>query len=334
MSTRTVNKVIDAVAKSEGAGARVRRSIGVPGMYTFSPFLMLDHFYGGEKGFPAHPHLAINTVTLVRSNCAIMHEDFTGNAGILYQGDLQFMTAGKGIVHSEMPVPTKAGIAPEGMQLWVDSPIDKRKCEPSYFDLRSYEIEEGEDQDGKLKVKVILGEAYGAKGESRLPYTPFTYYNYTLKPGTIFEQKFPNDFNVFLYLIEGTGLRLADGTTVKEHQNAFFNTDGDIVKGANPITNDNDVEFVLIGGQILDQPTFHYGPFVGDSEQDLRNIINDYSYQRNAFAPLKTWNSLVTNGVTDEVIEKLGGQLERDKKKDEYLAKKRELLRNDVKDEY
>lgn len=332
MNPRTIQKVIHAIKKPEGVGAVVRRSIGVPGMYKFSPFLMLDHFYVPEGGFEAHPHSSINTVTLVKKG-AIMHEDFN-NKGVLFEGDMQIMSSRSGIVHAEMPVALKSGQIPEGMQLWVDQPIELRKGEPSYTDVRGYEIEEAEEQDGKLKVSVLSGEAYGIKADRKLLDVPFHYYTYNLKPGAIFEQKFPEDFNVFLYVMKGDGLKISDGTEVNEFHSAFFKTDGSSVKGANPISNDDDIEFLLVGGKILDQPTVHYGPFVADSQAQLREIIEDYSYQRNAFAPMRNWQSLISNGVTQDMVDKYGGsESERDKKRNEYLAKKRELVTDEFKDE-
>ena len=130
MSARSIAKIVTARQQAEGVGARVRRSIGVINQKSFNPFLMFDHFSSsGTNGFPEHPHRGQETITLVLHG-AMAHEDFTGSKGILYAGDLQFMTAGKGIVHSEMPVANEDGSPTVGLQLWVDLPDALKDTEP------------------------------------------------------------------------------------------------------------------------------------------------------------------------------------------------------------
>lgn len=333
MSARTVQKVVHAMERPEGVGATVRRSIGVEGMRKFTPFLMFDHFAGGEGGFPEHPHLGQETITYMIKG-AMAHEDFTGSKGILYPGDLQFMTAGKGIVHSEMPVPLKNGETPYGMQLWVDLPKEMKEVDPRYRDLRAYEIPEVVEQDGKLRVKVISGNAYGTESLKELAYTPVHYYHYTLKPGALFEQQMPENFNTFLYVMSGSGLRLTDGNVLNEFDNAFFKVDGNTIKGANPLDSDNDIEFILVGGQILDQHTVHYGPFVANNNERISKAMQDYNYARAGFSPLKTWKSLISNGVTDDMVEnQLGSLSDREREKEAYLKEKEKLVKEYARDE-
>lgn len=334
MATRSALKVIYAAERPEGVGAIVRRAIGVEGMRKFTPFLMFDHFSGAEGGFPEHPHLGQETISYMKAG-AMAHEDFTGSKGIIYPGDLQFMTAGRGIVHSEMPVRLASGETPVGFQLWVDLPDKLKETAPRYRDLRAYEIPEATANDGKVKVKVISGESYGVESVQDLAYTPVHYYDFTLQPGAIFEQKFPKDFNVFLYILKGKGLQLADGTTAKANDAVFFKMDGDVVKGANPISNDEEIEFILVGGEVLNQHTVHHGPFVAKSNERLRQAFADYSYARNGFENLKTWKTLISNGVTDDMIQnELEGSLSlREQKKQEYLAQKAETLSKEVRDE-
>lgn len=333
MSARTVKTVVHAMERAEGVGATVRRSIGVDGMRKFSPFLMFDHFSGGEGGFPEHPHLGQETITYMIKG-AFAHEDFTGNKGMLYPGDLQFMTAGKGIVHSEMPVPLQNGEQPYGMQLWVDLPKDMKEVDPRYRDLRAYEIPEVIEQDGKLKVKVISGKAYGVESLKELAYTPVHYYHYSLKPGALFEQEVPDNFNMFLYVMSGEGLILTDGSVLNQFDNAFFKVDGNLIKGANPLDSDNDIEFILVGGEILDQHTVHYGPFVANNQERIRKAFQDYNYAREGFAPLKTWKTLISNGVTQEMVDnQLGSLSEREKAKEAYLKEQEKLVANHARDE-
>ncbi|ODV76795.1 pirin-like protein Prn4 [Suhomyces tanzawaensis NRRL Y-17324] len=318
---RSVNKIVHAQEQSEGVGARVRRSIGGMSARNFTPFLMLDHFSsGGTNGFPEHPHSGQETITYIL-NGAMAHEDFTGSKGILYAGDLQFMTAGKGVVHSEMPIPNEDGSPTVGLQLWVDLPEHLKNVEPRYRDLRAWEIPEVVQQDGKLTVKVISGKSYGVDSVKELAYTPVNFYYYQMKPGSHFTQELQKDFNYFLYVLKGNSLVLNNETQAKQHHNHFFGVDGDAVEGVNPESGD-DIEFVIIGGQKLDQKIVQHGPFVATSQAGIQKAFVDYQYAQNGFENLRSWESLISNGVSKEMIEgPLDGNLEkREQTKQAYLA--------------
>lgn len=321
MKLRTIKTIVNALERPEGVGATVRRSIGVSQVRKFNPFLMFDHFSSaGTNGFPHHPHLGQETITLITKG-AMAHEDFTGSKGILYAGDLQFMTAGRGIVHSEMPVQQEDGSPTVGLQLWVDLPEQLKETEPRYRDLREWEIPEVVEQDGKLKVKVISGKSYGVESVKDLAYTPVQYYHVTMKPGATFEQDLPEDYNFFLYVTDGDGFELNGDTSIKKFHNAFLNRDGNHILGANK--GSDDVEFILIGGEILDQHTVHYGPFVASNTPRIEKAFADFQYGRNGFENVKTWKSLISEGVTKEMIEgELDGNLEkRAEARDAYLKK-------------
>lgn len=190
MTSRTVNKIIGAVGKTEGLGIKVRRSIGNIPLKRFNPFLLFDHFEASEgSGFEPHPHLGHETITLVL-NGAIAHEDFTGSKGIIYQGDLQFMTAGRGIVHTEIPVQSTDKSQTSGIQVW-NLPELLKDSKPRYRDLRSSEIPEAAEQNGKLRIRVISGNYAGIGSLKDLAYTPIHYYHVTMKPGASFVQKLP-----------------------------------------------------------------------------------------------------------------------------------------------
>lgn len=321
MTKRTALKVVSAIEQAEGVGARVRRSIGITNNRKFNPFLMLDHFKVSPKaGFPEHGHRGQETITYVLKG-AIAHEDFTGSKGILHPGDLQFMTAGKGIVHSEMPVNLDGDQETfvEGMQLWVDLPEHLRDTNPRYRDLRSYEIPEVVKQDGKVVVKVISGTSYGVESARDLAYTPVQYYHVTLKTGGTYTQNVPLDFNFFLYVLRGSKAVVNGETIVPEFHNLFFNTDGDEIEVTNQ--GDDDVELVLVGGQVLDQKTIQYGPFVSGTEKGIEKAWEDYQYARNGFENVRTWESLISNGVTKEMIPVLKGTLEdRNSEKEKFFA--------------
>ena len=180
---RGIQAVFEAREQAEGAGATVRRSIGTAKLRNFTPFLMLDHFnIGVGAGFPDHPHRGQETITYLLEGAAD-HEDFAGHKGTLWAGDLQFMTAGKGIVHAEMPHDNGDGSSNNGMQLWVDLPKDLKNCEPRYRDLRAAEIPIAEADDGKVTVKVISGQSQGVDSLQQLAYTPVWLLDVTVRPG-------------------------------------------------------------------------------------------------------------------------------------------------------
>merc|ERR1711939_1178605 len=199
--TRAIRKAFLAIEQSEGAGARVRRSIGTPQLRNFSPFLMLDHFtIKPGAGFPDHPHRGQETITYLLEG-AVDHEDFAGNAGTIGPGDLQFMTAGRGIMHAEMPVQTED--VNVGMQLWVDLPEKLKSCEPRYRDLRASEIPLAKTDDGKVEVKVISGRSQGVESLKDLAYTPVWFLDITIRPGGKITQELPQGWNAFAYTLEG-----------------------------------------------------------------------------------------------------------------------------------
>ncbi|GMM37425.1 hypothetical protein DASC09_047500 [Saccharomycopsis crataegensis] len=299
MNPRTVLKYFLAREQAEGRGARVRRSIGTINLRNFTPFLMLDHFHvtPGIGGFPSHPHHGQETITYI-THGAMAHEDFTGSAGILYPGDLQFMTAGKGVVHSEIPVklkddPTQACI---GMQLWVDLPENLKNTPPRYRDLKKKEIPIAKPND-KVEVKVISGSSYGIGSLRDLAYTPVCYYHYTVKPGGEFKQEVPADFNSFIYLMEG-GLTIND-KEYDQYNAIFFNRDGDYIEGKNPANATKDASFVLIGGEALDQKIVQHGPFVETSVEKMHEVFRNYQHGINGFEKAREWEAKIDIGVEE-----------------------------------
>lgn len=303
--TRSVLKSFLAIEQSEGVGAKVRRSIGTGQMRNFLPFLMLDHFnVQPPAGFPDHPHHGQETITYITEGM-MAHEDFTGSKGVLRPGDLQFMTAGKGIVHSEIPVDSGDGKSAIGLQLWVDLPENLKNCEPRYRDLRKEEIPEANPSDF-LKIKVISGKSYGVESLQDLAYTPVHFYHFqTSKKGTVFEQYMPTDFNSFIYILKGS-ITIND-KLYPQYSSIFFNTDSDIVKGASA---SEITEFAIIGGQILDQPVVQYGPFVETSKSKILEVIQNYQQGKNGFEKAPHWRSSISDGIekkrANEFLEKDG----------------------------
>lgn len=171
MTIRAISKSFLAIEQSEGAGARVRRSIGTPQLRNFSPFLLCDNFtVENGAGFPDHPHIGIETITYLLEG-AIDHEDFTGKAGTIEPGDLQFMTAGRGIMHAEMPRQNSDGSANVGLQLWVDLPKELKSCEPRYRDLKAAEIPSVDVDNDKVHIKVISGQSHGVDSQQEVCYS-------------------------------------------------------------------------------------------------------------------------------------------------------------------
>ena len=327
---RAIRKAFLAVEQAEGAGARVRRSIGTPQLKNFSPFLMLDHFsVAPGAGFPDHPHrgqeVSINsphplfshpiphppfagtpaklmpskqslfltndqsqTITYMLSG-AFDHEDFAGNKGTIQAGDLQFMTAGRGIVHSEMPAQNADGSANTGLQLWVDLPRRLKACEPRYRDLRASEIPAAEADGGKVRVKVISGESHGVRSLQDLAYTPVWLLDVTVGPGGKVAQPVPAGFNTFVYTLEGTALFGEEKRRVPQYHNVVFELEGDVIVAENEGA--EDARFVIVAGQVLDQPVVQYGPFVVTSREEVMQAMFDYQTNSNGFERANGWAS-------------------------------------------
>lgn len=289
---RGIAKVFEAIEQAEGAGATVRRSIGTPKLRNFSPFLMLDHFsIAPGAGFPDHPHRGQETVTYLLSG-AVDHEDFAGNKGTIEAGDLQFMTAGKGIVHAEMPHDNGDGSSNVGMQLWVDLPRALKSCEPRYRDVRSKEIPHYNSEDGKVTVKVISGQSHGVDSLQELAYTPVWLLDITVRPGGSITQALPKAWNAFAYSLSGkvtwdTG---SETKQVPAYHNTVFEQKGDNIKASVP-EGEEEARFILVAGMPLDQPIVQYGPFVLNDAMEVRKALMDYQSFSNGFERARNWES-------------------------------------------
>lgn len=302
---RSVLKHFVAGEQGEGVGAVVRRSVGVPQMRRFTPFLMLDDFrVSPPSGFPDHPHHGQETITYVTGGM-IAHEDFTGSKGVLRPGDLQFMTAGRAIVHSEIPVTMDDGAEGTGLQLWVDLPHELKNSEPRYRNLRREETPVAHPSED-LEVRVISGNSYGVESLKDLAYTPVHLYHYiTKRAGTEWVQPVPSDFNVFMYVTKGK-VAVDDGNGLEvelpKHAALFFNADGDAIRGRS-IT--DDAEFAVIAGKILDQEVIQHGPFVETNQEKLREVFRSYQYGTNGFERAHDWRSSIASGISESEARKI-----------------------------
>lgn len=290
---RTIRKAFLATEQAEGAGARVRRSIGTPQLRNFSPFLMLDHFsIKPGAGFPDHPHRGQETITYLLSG-GVDHEDFAGNKGTLSSGDLQFMTAGRGIVHAEMPRQNEDGSANTGLQLWVDLPENLKACEPRYRDLRGSEIPSVEVDDGKATIKVISGQSHGIDSVKDLAYTPVWILDIELRPGAKVTQPLPQTWNAFSYILEGDVYfgQGDDKTKIAQYHNVVFEQEGDVVHIEADANAEKSARLVIVAGTPLDQPVIQYGPFVLTTKDDVYKALMDYQEHKNGFERAEGWQS-------------------------------------------
>lgn len=291
---RAIQKTFLAREQSEGAGARVRRSIGTPQLRNFSPFLMLDHFnvpFGA--GFPDHPHRGQETITYLMEG-SVDHEDFAGNKGTINTGDLQFMTAGRGIMHSEMP--GKDSDTNIGMQLWVDLPKDLKYTEPRYRDLRASEIPVATTPDNKVSIKVISGRSLGVDSVQDLAYTPVWLLDVTIQPGGSLTQDLPVGWNAFAYTLAGltsftNGSSGGAGEPVQPYHNVVFAQAGDTVEASVEDGASEPGRFILVAGQPLEQDVVQYGPFVMNSRQEVMQALMDFQTFSNGFERAKDWES-------------------------------------------
>ncbi|KAI9717993.1 MAG: hypothetical protein M1828_006983 [Chrysothrix sp. TS-e1954] len=290
---RAIRTAFLAVSQPEGAGATVRRSIGTAKLRNYSPFLMLDHFsVEPGAGFPDHPHRGMETITYLLEG-AVDHEDFAGNKGTIWPGDLQFMTAGKGIMHAEMPRHGPDGKPVIGMQLWVDLPKALKQCEPRYRDLKASEIPSVKLDDDKVEVKVISGQSHGVDSVQELAYTPVWLLDIRMKPGGRIEQEVPKGWNAFAYTLKGKTIFGGQGNqrVVDQYHNAVFEREGDSVIAENPEDSEEDSQLILVAGTPLDQEVVQHGPFVVNTREEIYQAMFDYQSYVNGFERARNWSS-------------------------------------------
>jgi redox-sensitive bicupin YhaK (pirin superfamily) len=236
----------------------------------------MDVAPGEAKGAPDHPHRGFETVTYMLSG-DMEHKDSSGRAGRLRPGDVQWMTAGAGVVHAEMPSAEfmRTGGRMHGFQLWVNLPQEDKMIKPRYQEIPDSRIPKATSPDGLVSVSVIAGEAMGEKAviETR---TPIIYLHYRIKPGGVVNQQVPHDYNAFAYVIDGAGLFGAEGDRGADGQMIMFAPDGDGVKIENSADASETLEVLLIAGVPLNEPIARYGPFVMNTEAEIHQAFEDY----------------------------------------------------------
>ena len=284
--TRTVAGIVNSIETLEGAGFLVRRPFPKAAFSEFDPFLLLDEMGpmelapGEAKGAPDHPHRGFETVTYLLAG-DMEHKDSRGHAGRLRPGDVQWMTAGAGVIHAEMPAKefARAGGRMHGFQLWVNLPQRDKMMNPRYQEIPNAQIPKATTPDGLVTVSVIAGEAMGEKAviETR---TPIIYLHYRIKPGGTARQQVPSAYNAFTYIVEGEGLFGTEGERAGDGQMVLFAQDGEEVSIENPADARATLEVLLIAGVPLNEPVARYGPFVMNTQAEIRQAIEDYRHGR------------------------------------------------------
>ena len=262
------------MATSDGAGVDITRVVGTPEVDHIDPFLLLDEFRNEDRGayvagFPPHPHRGFETVTYMLHG-RMRHEDSTGQSGLLSDGAVQWMTAGRGIIHSEMPEQTEGLLW--GYQLWVNLPASLKMTAPRYQDIPPQDIPEVAEEDGL--VRVIAGEYQGVKGAAQ-SLTEIYYFDVQRAAGEVFSTPIPAGWNAFIYVYQG-GLDATggDGETVAvgESVMAILGQDGDLAVRAG----DAGVRFLLLAGAPIGEPVARPGPFVMNTRDELLKAADDY----------------------------------------------------------
>ncbi len=272
-NARKIANIITPQTVVEGAGVRLRRSIATRTLDYLDPFLLLDHFQSKnpadyKAGFPLHPHRGIETVTYLLAG-AVRHRDTLGNSGEIGAGDIQWMTAGRGIMHEEMPQVRPEGVA--GFQLWVNLPAKLKMTAPRYQNIGAHEIpvlRRGE----AATIRVIAGTVDGISGPiSGIAADP-VYLDVEVSPRATFIHAVPRGHAVFAYVFEGAGRFGAEEKTLIEAPRLVVWADGETVDAK---TEETPVRFLLVSGQPLREPIARYGPFVMNTRKEIEQTLRE-----------------------------------------------------------
>jgi redox-sensitive bicupin YhaK (pirin superfamily) len=257
----------------EGAGVHLKRAFGYHELPQFDPFLLLDDFGSDDPrdyilGFPWHPHRGIETVTYMVSGM-VKHEDSIGNKGIIESGDVQWMTAGSGIIHQEMPQQYNGKM--RGFQLWVNIPAAHKMMNPRYQEVKKTQIPEVVVNDN-VRVKSICGEFNGKQGPVRDIVVETEYFDIILPPGNSFVYPLKNGFRSFVYVYDGRGFLQPERNPVDEEHVAVLHD----MKEMRVESGKSGVRFLFVSGKPLGEPVAWYGPIVMNTEEELETAFREY----------------------------------------------------------
>jgi len=271
---RSVIKTVRSTLTSDGAGVKLRRSIASSELEELDPFLLLDEFGSDNPGdyiagFPPHPHRGFETVTYMLAG-SFRHEDNAGHAGTLDSGGVQWMTAGRGIIHSEMPLQQEGRV--HGFQLWVNLPSKDKMRAPRYQNIQPGEIPETSPTAG-VKVKVIAGEINGVKGPVTGIVTDPVYLDVLIDPNREWRHTIPSNHTLFTYVFEGSASFGGDDAKPVERGTLAIFGDGDEIIAK---AGDKGARFITVAAVPIGEPIARYGPFVMNTSDEIRQAIADY----------------------------------------------------------
>ena len=273
---RKVVQIIEPQTVMEGAGVRLKRSIATAALDHLDPFLLFDHFGTDNpddyiKGFPIHPHRGIETVTYM-INGHVNHKDSIGNSGSIGSGDIQWMTAGGGIMHEEMPQPAQGEMV--GFQLWVNLPARLKMTKPRYQGILSNQIPEVTREDG-VKIRVIAGEVDGVRGAISEIFADPAYLDVSIPAKGSFSHPVEKEHTAFAYVFEGRGFFGSDENAQQSsvsQPGLVVLGDGDYIQAG---AANEPVRFLLISGKPLNEPIARYGPFVMNTQEEIQQALKD-----------------------------------------------------------
>ena len=268
---RKVQQVYKAQETFDGAGVRILRSLGTHAVSYIDPFLLLDEFISDDPndyiaGFPPHPHRGFETVTYMLHGL-IQHEDSAGNKGELKSGGVQWMTAGRGVVHSEMPL-QENGLM-HGFQLWINLPASKKMIEPRYQNIDAQDIPV--ISDSNYEIKIIAGSMNSISGPVIGVVTQPLYMDIKLFPDSNFEYAFPDNHALLVYVFEGAG-DFGSGT-ISRGNLVIFSNEGNLHVTAGI----DGIRFLLLGAKPVNEPVFRSGPFVMNTRAEIEQAYKDFS---------------------------------------------------------
>ncbi len=277
MSTeRTIAEVVAPTPVVEGAGVRLRRSIATRHLDYLDPFLLFDHFGSDDPddyvaGFPVHPHRGIETVTYMLGG-SVAHKDSLGNSGVIGAGDVQWMTAGSGILHEEMPK-----VGPwrlDGFQVWVNLPAKLKMTRPRYQDVAAAKIPLRTRPDG-IEIRVVAGEVDGVRGAVKEIHAEPEYLDVSMPPRSTFEQPVPRGHTALAYVFAGE-VSFGDAADADHGKVAATRLvvlgDGDVVRAR---TGEKPGRFLLLSGKPLGEPVARYGPFVMNTAEEIQQTLRE-----------------------------------------------------------
>ncbi len=275
MSYRKIKEALQSIPTMEGAGVRLKRGFGHGQAPRFDPFLMLDDFHSSDPadylaGFPWHPHRGIETITYLLEGM-VEHGDSMGNTGTIGAGDVQWMTAGSGVIHQEMPQESPTGTM-WGLQFWANLPADRKMMPPRYQDVKAADIPEV-TLTGGVTVKIIAGSVNGVEGPVKDIIIEPEMLDITIPAGTLYEHPLPAGHTVFVYLLSGGALFDESGKEYHQETVLLFGSEGDAVKVE---TGNGIVRFVLVSGKPLGEPVAWGGPIVMNSREELQLAFKEY----------------------------------------------------------